>query len=240
MSDADFEIIDEKPEPIRAILWDIGGPIINDEIVNPYYRKALIRAASETLNRQITEEAFDRVNHWAVESYAPFVFRAITFALVGKDAALFREAFPRFRELTSNVGDYLQPGIKDLLHELAPVFPMGVLANQKSGLLQRLEKLGIASCFKIILSAGDSSMYKPDTRFFSMAALQLNLKPEYCLMIGDRPDNDIVPAKMIGMRALRIRTGWHINQPIRDPQEQADWTVDSIQDLIDTVRKLCG
>ena len=41
-------------------------------------------------------------------------------------------------------------------------------------------------------------------------------------MVGDRIDNDIAPAKLLGMRTVLFRTGRHIEQQARSHQEVPD------------------
>jgi putative hydrolase of the HAD superfamily len=50
-------------------------------------------------------------------------------------------------------------------------------------------------------------------------------------MIGDRQDNDIVPARMMGMRAVLFKTGTHKGQRFRYPEEKPDWIVHSVEEL---------
>jgi ribonucleotide monophosphatase NagD (HAD superfamily) len=40
-------------------------------------------------------------------------------------------------------------------------------------------------------------------------------------MVWDRIDKDIIPAKMVGMKTVRIRTGIHKTQEARTPEEMA-------------------
>jgi NagD protein len=48
---------------------------------------------------------------------------------------------------------------------------------------------------------------KPEPLLFQMALNDLQLAPEDCLMIGDRPDTDIHGAALLGIRTALVRTG---------------------------------
>jgi len=65
------------------------------------------------------------------------------------------------------------------------------------------EKLKIGQYFHHIYLSSDYGMTKKD--LIKKAANDLALSPGEILMIGDRYDNDIVPAVESGMRALRVR-----------------------------------
>ena len=50
-------------------------------------------------------------------------------------------------------------------------------------------------------------------------------------MVGDRIDKDIIPAKMVGMKTIRVKTGIHKNQEPRIPNEIPDLTVNKIEEI---------
>lgn len=51
-------------------------------------------------------------------------------------------------------------------------------------------------------------------------------------MIGDRLDNDIMPAKEAGMKTVWIRQGFGGLAKPKTPQETPDFTVDTLQELL--------
>jgi HAD superfamily hydrolase (TIGR01549 family) len=223
---------------IKTILWDVGGPIINEDPMIPKWEIALIEAATEVTGTLISRETFDRINRETIDSYAPFAFRTIMFKLVGEVDDLFEAGFRRFKEMIPSFSMELQPGIYDLLKELSMKLPMGIVANQDDDLVDRLQKLDIENCFEIILFPRDYGLCKPDTRAFMRVLDYLDIQPQYALMIGDRLDNDIVPAKMLGMKALLLRSGWHRNQRLRTPDERPDWIASDIPEMISLLREL--
>jgi putative hydrolase of the HAD superfamily len=46
-------------------------------------------------------------------------------------------------------------------------------------------------------------------RFFRKVATTIRAEPKTCLMVGDREDADIVPAKKAGFLTIRVRRGKH-------------------------------
>ncbi len=50
-------------------------------------------------------------------------------------------------------------------------------------------------------------------------------------MIGDRLDNDIIPAKKLGMHTIWIRTGLAVCQPRELGNGYADITIQSLAEL---------
>ena len=86
-------------------------------------------------------------------------------------------------------------------------YHLGIIANQEAGLNERLEKWGIIQYFDIIVSSSEVGVLKPDIRIFRKAIMKANCRPEECIMIGDRLDNDIIPAGSIGMKTVWIKNG---------------------------------
>ena len=50
---------------------------------------------------------------------------------------------------------------------------------------------------------------KPDAGFFVHVVKEAGVPAEEILYVGDRVDNDVVPARATGLRAIRIRRGAH-------------------------------
>jgi HAD superfamily hydrolase (TIGR01549 family) len=73
---------------------------------------------------------------------------------------------------------------------------------------------------------------KPDPAFFAKVAAVAGLPPEEILYVGDRVDNDVLPARAAGMRTALIRRGpWGYLHAVRPDAAQADIVVDSILEL---------
>jgi FMN phosphatase YigB (HAD superfamily) len=51
-------------------------------------------------------------------------------------------------------------------------------------------------------------------------------------MIGDRIDNDIIPAKEIGMKTIWIKRGFGKYWNISNENEKADYEVDSLEEIL--------
>ncbi len=58
---------------------------------------------------------------------------------------------------------------------------------------------------------------KPEPLMFQMALARLKLPADQCLMIGDRPDTDILGAQSLGIKTALVRTGrFRIEQRLPD------------------------
>ena len=107
---------------------------------------------------------------------------------------------------------------------------MGVIANQSATVRALLEKWGIESYFQLIILSEEVGLSKPDSTIFKLALQKANTTANRIVYVGDRYDNDIVPAKSLGMRAVRILTGMG-RFAVEDMEWKSDWQLHSIQEL---------
>ena len=99
---------------------------------------------------------------------------------------------------------------------------IGVLANQPRSTLEELDHAGItALCEGVWLSAA-VGLAKPDPAFFRVALDAWKVDPDRVAYVGDRPDNDVAPARALGLTTVRVRRGPHAAQPERSAAERAD------------------
>ncbi len=71
----------------------------------------------------------------------------------------------------------------------------------------RLKKLGIYNSFDIILTSDDTGQNKPSRKFYNIVCKKLKVKPEECVMVGDKPEVDLKLAKKLGMKTVWIVKG---------------------------------
>jgi len=126
----------------------------------------------------------------------------------------------------------LYPQTKEILEQLGQEYELGIIANQLPGLEERLKDFGILDYFDAIFSSAEFGLAKPDPAIFKLALQKTNCLPHQAIMIGDRLDNDIVPAKRIGMKTIWIKQGFSRLSQVKNLEERADWTVKKLIDVL--------
>lgn len=111
-------------------------------------------------------------------------------------------------------------------------YRLGIIANQKLGTAERLEKWGLRKYFDIIVASAEIGYAKPDRRIFEIAVDLADSIPQECVMIGDRLDNDIIPAKSIGMTTVWIKNGLAQYQSAALGDGIADYQIASLTELL--------
>ena len=131
--------------------------------------------------------------------------------------------------------EILYADASECLKVLSTRYKIGIIANQLFGTKERLEKYGILKYIDLVIASAEEGVSKPDKRIFEIALKRSDCKPSNAVMIGDRIDNDIVPAKLIGMHTIWVKQGfgqyWNITQEI----EKADCTIHKLMEICDVL-----
>lgn len=224
---------------IRAVIFGIGGPI-DLETAFEAAIDADIRAGLEREGFVISEEAWLAANCRAIETCAPSVYRSVIWTLTSGDQETSARIYD-WVESRSHDRDLfeLRPGIADVLRALkARGLKLGLAANQPMRALESLKQHGIGEYFS---NQGLSAFYgfrKPDVRLFLCACEDLGVTPAECIMVGDRIDNDVAPAKLLGMATVLIRTSRHREQQPRSWDERPDREVTDAEGILKAVIEL--
>ena len=112
-------------------------------------------------------------------------------------------------------------------------YRLGIIANQSPGSAERLARFGLRDCFEVICASAEEELDKPDPELFRRALARAGCAPADAVMIGDRTDNDVAPAKALGMQTVLIRQGYGGYHVIHHEGEIPDLTVDSLPELLD-------
>lgn len=107
---------------------------------------------------------------------------------------------------------------------------VGIAGNQPAGVCRQLETLGFEADF--IASSAEWGVEKPDPEYFDRIIDATRMRPSQILYVGDRVDNDIIPAHRAGMTtAFLLRGPWAHIHTRRPEVALADLTVNSLDDL---------
>ncbi|WP_247826516.1 HAD family hydrolase [Arthrobacter antioxidans] len=125
----------------------------------------------------------------------------------------------------------LYPDALDCLRAVSDAgLVVGIAGNQPRGVEVQLRDVGFDADF--IASSAAWGVAKPSADFFSRIILDAQLDAREILYVGDRLDNDILPARRAGMRTAFIRRGpWGYLHAQRAEVEVADVRIESLAEL---------
>lgn len=133
----------------------------------------------------------------------------------------------------------LLDGITPVLIDLKQDFKLGIIANQRPPVAQAIADYGIAQLFDIVVISEIVHLFKPDPAIFQYGLDAAKTTADKVVFVGDRPDNDIGPAKAAGMKTVRFKRGmqYTLYNPT-DPALIADETVETVAELAGAVRRV--
>lgn len=198
---------------IKYIFFDLGSTLIDETAcIN-----ARIEAALSSPNAPSREEFMGKVRECAATSWQ-FV----------KDAAEFYGIdVPKWDSALEKV----YPEAYMVLEKLHEKYKLGIIANQSLGAGKRMEERGISKYFDILMLSAEEGVAKPDPEIFHRALERADCRPEEAVMIGDRLDNDILPASQIGMKTVWVRQGSFIAEKKGFTRIIPDFTVDNLSEI---------
>lgn len=204
---------------MKVLFFDVGYTLVDESTV--WDRRCKEQAATEEAKR-LGLTAADIYHEVEKASMAGLPqFRTVI------DKYHFKEAAPYRHELETLYEDATK-----VLKTLAGRYELGVIANQSDGLEKRLEEFGIRQYLIYVVSSWDVQMMKPDVRIFEHALKLAKCQPEEACMIGDRIDNDVIPAKAIGMKTIWVKQGFGGLQEALARENASDYEVDSLSELL--------
>lgn len=203
---------------IRWLFFDIGYTLINEDQVwkKRFEEQALLPQTAvlglspEAIRREVVNNTLERR-----PQYRSFVQK---YSL--------SQVAPYRHELERPYPDALA-----VLKVLSQRYRLGVIANQTDGLKERLADWQMLSLFSLVISSWDHQVMKPDCRLFEIALEHAGCHAEEAVMIGDRLDNDIEPANMLGMHTVWIRQGFGAFQHSLSASDTPDHTIECLSQL---------
>ncbi|GAA2825512.1 HAD family hydrolase [Kitasatospora sp. CM 4170] len=160
---------------------------------------------------------------------------------------VFRPGFDLYeeREKRAAAGRPESFGERDLYPDVRPAFAqlraaglwLAIAGNQTvraGGILRELFTADV----DLIGTSDDWGASKPDPLFFERVAEVTPAAADEILYVGDRLDNDVLPARAAGMQTALIRRGpWGWIQQHDSAAEQATFRIDSLAELPELIAK---
>ena len=203
--------------PVTAVGFDLDDTLC----VPDRDRSALLQEAVNAVEAApadvASRAAYRRAHrdHLTGETRTP-VFEAM---LDAADAEADPERLARaYRE---RVNDAIRPvdGAEALLEALRGRYRVGLLTNGPSvAQRSKLDVLGWADAFDVVLVSGELPAGKPDARAFEALAAGREVAPEALVYVGDDVEADVGGATAAGCRAVQVL---HEGGPGPDPRAVA-------------------
>ena len=204
---------------IKWLLFDLGSTLLDEEEAYKRYTKNCVRKL-RVLGIDLSVEVYwKKMEECACKGLDPI--RDTWHAVAPNEK----------RPLWTNEGVRLYPETKEVLEKLSSRYSLGIIANQSSDARDLLKEWGLLSYLQLIILSEEVGVAKPNPILFSYALEKIAVPAKQVVYVGDRYDNDIVPANSLGIKTVRVMHGlgkWMIE----DEDSRSDYTISSLKELL--------
>jgi HAD superfamily hydrolase (TIGR01509 family) len=223
------------PGSIDFVFLDIGGVLYDDRIYAEAWRRALREAGGRFI-----DEDFDREYAACRAAQAGSFRRRLADRFIGPNADL-----ARLEHLASRHWEYPPSALhRDALPALEALrdagFRLGVIANQPTQVRAALERDGLVPFFEVWGVSDDLGLQKPDPALFLHAVRTAGVESARAVMVGDRLDYDVRPAKAAGLRTVWVLRGEAPDLPTAEQRAEPDAAVVALSELPAVIDALAG
>jgi len=209
---------------IRAAVFDFGETLLSEERSWRSWAEWLGVAPQELF------AALGAVIERRVEHMLAFELLVPGFDLERALAERAAAGLPRHQELYDIYPD--APGALSGLRSAGVV--VGAAGNQPAGAESALASLLLSD--ELVATSADWGVSKPDPAFFARICASLALPPAEIAYVGDRLDNDILPAAASGMFTVHVRRGpWGVIHSSWPEATRADASARDLEAAADAI-----
>lgn len=195
--------------PIRVAVFDVGETLVDETRAWSEHAKAagVTPFTPFAALGALIERGEDHRHVWALLGIKP----------PSRPSEILREDF--------------YPDVIPCLQTLADMgLTLGIAGNQPARAETVLHELGLPVAF--IASSAGWGVEKPSPEFFARIVSEAGVPPEEIAYIGDRLDNDVLPARQAGMFAIFLRRGpWGHLHAHRPEVASANVAIESLEEL---------
>jgi len=195
---------------IKAIIFDIGGVVINDDFLS--YAERFAQKAGmtkEQIYRSVIGSPEWRL-YFKGKISEENVWKAIKSKYLPPQIA---------EEIRRTWKDILVPinATTELIKKLKPNYKICFISNvdKECALYVRKKYPEIFRLFEDGLASYEAGMAKPEKEIYRYALKKFRLKPEECIYIDNQPEN-IPPAQELGIKAIKFQGTEKLKQQLKN------------------------
>ena len=211
--------------PVEIVFFDIGGVIYDDTV----YARSWMRALRER-GATFTDEEFDAEYAAARAEQSGSFRRRLTVRFLG-DAADLADVEALAAKYWTYPPSALYDDVRPCLDMLAGRCRLGVIANQPTSVRAAMERDDLVRYFEVWGVSDDLGMQKPDPALFTHVLATARAEPARTVMLGDRLDYDVRPARAAGMRTVWVLRGEAPDEPTPGQLAEADAAVRTLAEV---------
>jgi FMN phosphatase YigB (HAD superfamily) len=224
---------------VRAVFFDVGGPIYDDE----NFVVAVLRALDEIREQQgrgpVDRAAFREIYRVVRERQGGSLRTALATELLGS-ADLRGELHERTRAHWLHPPGSMYPDVRPLLQQLHGRVSVGVLANQEASVVEALSRDGLRDLIQVWGVSALVGHEKPSPALFEWALDRAGTTADHAVHVGNRLDTDVRPARALGLGTVWVLRGEAPDHPTEEQLAEPDLAVPDLATLAGVLLPLVG
>jgi FMN phosphatase YigB (HAD superfamily) len=220
------------PEALEAVFFDVGGPVYPDDS----FRDALLVSLDELradrgegpTDRELFTGTYDGIR--AAQSGSLRTALADRFLDGRRD--LLKE---RVRQHWVHPAGSMYDDVVPLFEALHGRVRVGLLANQEAGVVDALRRDGLGDLVDVWGISALVGHEKPSPELFGWALAEAGAAPDRAVHVGNRLDNDVRPARALGLATVWVLRGEAPDEPTEEQLSEPDLTVRDLTGLADVL-----
>jgi putative hydrolase of the HAD superfamily len=214
--------------PIEWVFLDVGGILFSDESYFSSLFEAIAAVAPET-TRAAYDEKFRALRAEQSEPFSEALVETFV-ADPARRASVRADADARW-EARGYRAEELYPEVPSVLAALARDYRLACITNHFSWVRDRARDGGFAEHVSVWTISAEVGAEKPSPAIFEHALSDARTSPKKAVMVGDRLDRDIAPAKALGMRTVWVLRNEAPDEPTPEQLAVPDAVVRSLEEL---------
>lgn len=204
---------------LKAIIFDADGTLYNVKTKRAYFLAAdFLRAKTGISAKKINAEwkkTVDEIKSSSEDAANPekrqrkYALKKTLLRLgVGKEKidSLIQEALDIFWGAVIEDLEIF-PAVSETMEILAKKYAIAVASEEfRENLIPKLVRVfgDWKKYFKILITPEETGAMKPSEKYYLKAMEKLNFKSEEIMAVGDSDERDLLPAKRLGIKTLKI------------------------------------
>ncbi|MFC1723416.1 HAD family hydrolase [Nanoarchaeota archaeon] len=221
---------------MKAVIFDIDNTLVDflklkESCIKPAVA-AMVKKGLKVSEEEGVKLIYDLYKVYGMEY--KLIFQEMLKKIGQFDHAILAAGILAYRQ-SRVVKPY--PGVVRVLDELKKKGMKLAIVSDAPSLKAylRLVSMEIDDYFDVIVTYDDTNLEKPAKLPFEKALKELGVAPQEVVMLGDRPEKDVVGAKKMGFVSVFALYG---NEEVGKGESGADHEIEKIEDLLEVMESL--
>lgn len=191
----------EENDDIDLVMVDIGGCIYDDDP----WALAVLKAATEISGSEVSEGEFWRIYDEQRQVQGGSLSRTVADRFVpGGDPDQLTELAKRYADYTTT---HIYADARPTLEALATRYKLGAVVNPIDAQTRALRRDGLLEYFDVVTHPAKVDATTPEPRMWEKALEEVGVQANRAVHVGNRMDNDVLPAKEAGLHTIWLLRG---------------------------------